>query len=239
MPTPEFQEGSLCFYAVDIETTGNLLYRDCCFAIGWAYGTTIDDIKTGSICLDMKKEKDVTWKKFWEAKGYETRCYDEFWSKHEDILDRLQDKSRTKPPIGTKKEMVEEFQAFLTDMEKRYAESVLITDTTAFDTVWLSHLLQEEGNAGIGYRRNGAFSKSLELQSYRMAAYGVWPLPKSAIAEKPWNTDEKYKTLVWDHANHDHDPENDAHQILRAFFVSIMEVQRRNDNEAKWKTRSV
>jgi hypothetical protein len=254
------KEDLVCFFAVDIETTGDFLAKDCCFAVGYAWGTSIDDVKTGSVCLDMKKGKDVTWKEFWQKNGYDMRCYNEFWSQHEDVLERLQDKTRSKPPIvtkkepcsqhedvlerfrditpshsnslvGTKKEMVEEIQKFLTEIDKNYPQSVLITDTTAYDTVWLSNLLQGEGYPGIGYKRNGKFSKAIEMQSYRMAAYGFCPFLRYKDGAKPWETDQKYKVQVLDRVKHDHDPQNDAHQILRAFFVSVLEVQEKKDKE--------
>ena len=227
------------FIVVDIETTGRRMMdcdegKDVCFAIGFGHGTSIDDVETEKVCLDMGKQTGESWKEFWKKNKFENRCYEQFWSKNESVLDDLQNREKLGPNlVKTEAEMMARLQSFLVRMEKLYSQTVLITDTTAFDTVWLSYLLEKHGYAHMGYKRDGSYSKGLEMQSYRMATYGISSFSRKDKS-KPWEMDAEYQKKV-SIISHDHDPSNDARQILTAFLycVDMTRAKELSSNELK------
>lgn len=219
------------YYAFDVETTGGNLANDLCFAVGWAYGFDASSIQKGGASFNMKEDVSLDWKTFWTNKGLETRCYDEFWSKNLDVLNRLQDKDQMCLK-DTSLELAEAVNDVLTKLETlSEGKLTLVTNTTSFDTVWLSNLLSSIGKPDLGYRRDGSYNgKTVHTGSFRSGVYKVGPND----ASRPWDEDEAYKAIVF--PDHDHDPKNDAHQILTIFFASLDKLERDKAEEHLRKT---
>jgi len=203
-------------FAVDIEATGANLFTDKCFAIGLAFGTDLNSYETHNVCLDLKKPEDSTWAQHWETCGFEKDCYDSFWSKNEDILNMLQDRSKVHL-CKTEKAMVTKFQQLLGDIEKKFDKLTLVTDTTCFDTVWLTVLLQKYKYPGLAYKRDGNYRRggSFETDSFRVGAYKVNP----AIKREPWKDDEEFCSALT--SPHDHHPEHDALFIYQTWWATV------------------
>lgn len=211
----------LGFIALDIETTGKYFIRkDRCFAIGWAYGS-IDDAKdgivTGNACLAMSKPSDMAWGDFWRREGFEQSCYDGFWRNHLSILDKLQDMSKVNL-FSSEEEMIKQLENVLSLVERLFDKVVIVTDTTCYDTVWLSYLLAKHGLESLLYKRNGDYNDggAIEVDSYKCGVYHVAPCQGEL---SPWLDDPIYVANLW--PCHDHHPENDARHILSTLFASM------------------
>ena len=107
---------------------------------------------------------------------------------------------------------------FTTHKEKKGV--VIVTDTTCYDTVWLSYLLAKHGFESLLYKRNGDYNGgAVEVDSYKYGVYNI--TPNQDIS--PWHDDPRFVANLW--TLHDHHPENDARHILNILFAS-MEVSR-------------
>ena len=208
------------YIALDIETTGQKLSSDQCFAIGWAYSDTNKNITSGNCCLNLSKPEEETWGDFWLKKNYEMKCYNEFWSKNEEMLELLQDSKRVNL-VNSEKEMILNLQKALEEVESKFDNVKLITDTTSFDTVWLTILLQKYGYPGCAYYRNDQYRSCYELDSYQKGVYLVHPTDKTT----PWNNDKTFQSYLT--AKHDHHPENDAKHILETWFATLNAQKRK------------
>lgn len=209
-----------CFFAVDIETTGQFprsdfddgAPHDIIFAIGWAYAPEGDDVRrvTGNACLRIDKARYETWRDVWVSRGYEKRCYDEFWSKNTDILEMLQDDRKIKL-YESEKGMIIAFQRALKEADEIFKKVTIVTDTTTFDTVWLSRYLTSHGFYGLGYYQNtGQFRGGcIDSSSYKRGVYRVNP---SGKVDRYWEQDPTYLSIYEN--VHDHHPEHDATEIL-------------------------
>ena len=215
LPSMAVEKKRQGYIALDIEATGNDFLQDACFAVGWAYGSCETDVVTGKVVLDLMRPPHVSWQEYWDECSYEKRCYDEFWSKNLDALNDLQDPNKL-TLYTSSKHMTLALNDALIVAEGKFEKLTLVVNTVAFDTVWLSNLLAKEGLPGIGYKRNGTFNGGgIEVDSYKRGVYRVEPSSK----DKPWDNDPIFNEKKW--PIHDHDPENDAHQILSVLFASM------------------
>jgi hypothetical protein len=220
------------FIAFDIETTGADVFTDKMFAVGWAYGSCKEDVVTGKCILDLKKPKDKSWSFFWFQKQWESRCWNEFWSENEPTLDALQDERAVKAQPRSRWCNCDNAMAFwvasaLQEAEETFEKYTVITDTIAFDTVWLTNLLCSCKLPGLNYKRDGTFNRGIggiEVDSYLMGIFGLKLNCRDARnglkIRKPWEKDLDYAKAMEGAPPHDHDPENDAHNILYQFFCA-------------------
>lgn len=204
------------YFAVDIECTGASLFTDKCFAIGLAYGDSLSSVKTFNACVTLGKPSAVSWSQYWKEMGFEMACYERFWSKNKQTLNLLQDPTKVNL-YETEKKMIDALNAFMVDMEKEFDQLCLVTDTTCFDTVWLTYLLQKHGHPGLAYFRNGEYRRggSFEMDSFRLGVYGV--NPRSSYA--PWRQDKDFAVNLT--SPHDHHPEHDALYIYQKWFATL------------------
>ena len=209
----------LGYLSVDIEATGGSYSKDVCFAVGWALGSRADhendNVRSGKVILDMGKPTYQTWAEFWETKGFEKRCYEEFWSKHLSVLDALQSSGNAKERYA-EDAFPHSVNEIFVEAETLFDKVILLTDTIHFDTVWISILLDKAGYPPLNFKRNGKYNGGgIEVDSYKMGVYRVEPK-----GERPWEKDPLFlKHFV---ELHDHDPENDAKSILSIMFASMV-----------------
>ena len=159
----------------DIETTGQHSHaHDVIVAIGACVGELQDNgafnvLSKHSWARDMRKPADTDWASFWILSGFEPRCYQEFWSKYEDILDGLQRDAT----IQSDAVLARKLNYFLEDQEKD-GPFCLLFDTLLFDSVWLDNLLRSNGYAGLSRNRDGSgWRSAFELDSFRFGATGA------------------------------------------------------------------
>lgn len=159
----------------DIETTGSNMHSNTCFAIGYCigelnFGQPPRVIKQGKWVLDLGKPQNTTWEGFWKQRGWEQRCYTEFWSKNLPVLDLMTQETTN---FANEHAMIKALNDFLHEQQTRGEFSVGF-DTVAFDSAWINFLLQKYGHAEITKNRDGTGYRSVfELDSYRFGALGV------------------------------------------------------------------
>lgn len=213
------------YFAIDIERTGNGK-NDRTFAIGYAYSKSDvesdDDIVCGQLITDiidinplkgLNQEDQISkMREIWLEKGYEMRCFDEFWSKHIDILFQLFDQIE----FCAIDIMGSELNSIMKRAEQQFSSLTIITDTVAFDTVHVDNILTSSGCNPLNNSRSGQYQSGIEVDSLAMGALG---LPCDA----PWSEyqdayDKKIKDIIPIYADHDHQPKNDAKSILLKFL---------------------
>ena len=243
------EDDELAYCVLDIEGTGKSLIpneldsqRDEVFAIGHCIFTMRSGvISTGRICLDLGKKPGENWDTLWSRRNFEERCYKEFWSKNEGVLDKLQD---TEDPDNNmcmdRGEFDCAFKDFLLSMEQKFGKRwTILTDTTAYDTVGLNSMLvrrkfpplSELCTFGLsamlmrsGYhplvnlQSNGGYHprSTYDVDSAIVGRYGIAP------GENP-NDNPRYKKAREDFKKletvpHDHMPDNDACNIASEFI---------------------
>ena len=218
----------LVYIALDIETTGkHFLGADRCLTIGWACGAATRSwpcvkgdpcIRRGHACVGLGKPVDVSWADFWSREGFEASCFQSFWSQRLGMLDRLQDPADA-ALVPSERDMISRLDGVLRELETEFEKVVVVTDTTCYDTVWLSYLLAKHGFETLLYRRSGEYNGgAIELESYRYGVYDANPEEGGS----PWLRDRVYRENF--HAAADHHPQNDAHAILCALFACMCVV---------------
>lgn len=211
----------MLFIAIDIETTGqHYLGKDCLIAIGAAMGKKCSDgrfevFRSDRWVVDLEKPTGQTWAQVWSERGYEARCFDEFWSKNLEVLEYLQ-ACREKTNQDT---VITRFNEFLGQVEKEGPYSI-ISDTLFFDTVWLDYHLRSCGFAGLSRKRDGTgWISGYELDSLRFgrtqAALGDWSALEEKCSALPWRFPSNSSP---------HDPEFDAIDIFQK-FAQVEEIQ--------------
>lgn len=213
--------------AIDIEKTGRRNEDDDpIFAIGIATApidaTSFDQVKAGSVALDLKKPKDMDWADYWKKSNFEERCWNEFWSKHVEILDSLQDKYNIHMVAG-RKEFAEWIAFSLKLFEEMYEKTIIVTDTTLFDTVCVGSELKLFKLTPLNYDNLGNYRSGVEVDSFISGLFGI-------DDRSDWETRSGYfdayiKPLLLKEVDHDHHPENDATSILLKYLAAVQYAQ--------------
>lgn len=205
--------------AFDIETTGqNILDGDKIVAIGAAafvFGESGHTIESTKWCLDLKKPETATWEEFWEIKGWEKRCYREFWSDKLELLQKLQDEKSSL--VESEVRLAWTLSQYLATLEETHGEFIIIFDTIVFDPVWLDLLLRKHGFAGLSRNRDGTGWRSIfEVDSYR---FGQTKTPLGDWNEL-YQRVSKHMTAENVKQFKDHDPQDDAEKILWTAYAA-------------------
>jgi hypothetical protein len=219
--------------ALDIETTGASLQHDECFAIGVAVvdrplGQPPRTLETYKLLLRMPRLAGESWQAMWARCRFEQRCFDEFWSKPDNlrVLERLQNiegaqYASSQDALGVR------LSALLGDLERRYTavgvDLVLVTDTIHYDPVWLNYLLSRANLGSLLYYRSGKYGiDSFEYNTYVCATLaaklGVSVEALDWAAQvRPFK--DRIAKRVGASVVHDHDPEHDAESIAHKFLL--------------------
>jgi len=167
------------YFAFDIERTGQKL-TDVTFAVGFAMAGATEprNMTSSSISLKLRTDDEikrgVTWEEIWRQRGWEMRCYTEFWSKNLCTLEMLQDPSRVN--LTDNPEDIPKFiNNRLLHAEAEYPNLNIITDTVAFDTVFVSLLLLSSGYRELSASRDGKYRWGYEIDSYALGAMRCTP----------------------------------------------------------------
>lgn len=242
----------LLVLAVDIERTG-ASEREQTFAIG-ASVVNADYTELDSLLLVIWPEGEVQW---------EERCWNEFWSKNQNILDKLKavaamQQTSTKR-VGLKAleaGMIHDFVEFVakhqTAAKEQGLELLITTDNAAFDFHWINHLigkhLQGQCNP-LPYRFDNHRYGDVADMSNEMAGM-LRVLDAAAVNNGMRLHDLGAKHgLVFPHGymqamaskQHDHMPDNDAftiavkQQLCRQHLPALVQtcIERRVIRERK------
>lgn len=219
------QKPKLGAIAIDVEKLGRRkVGTDPLFAVGIATApvdaTSMDQVKSFSVALDLKKPTDHSWSSFWAVNDFESRCWVEFWSKNQAILDLLQDPTKVSM-VGKRAEVAAWIDETLKKCEEMYERTVIVTDTTLFDTVCVGSELVRFDYIPLNFNRDGSYrgAGGIEVDSFISGLFGV-------DDASDWRTlvdfTQKYiDPLLLGQVKHDHHPENDAKSILLKYLAAV------------------
>ncbi|ARR74932.1 hypothetical protein SAGO17_0012 [Mimivirus AB-566-O17] len=205
------------YIAIDIEFTGSGK-DDVIFAYGQADSsiTIRDECNAKSVCLNLFKPKDTTWEEYWIEKNWDPDTF-KFWNTCIDILDFLQDPSKVHL-VDTQEEFVETINDLLIEAEERYSKSIILSDTLLVDTPFVSNLLTMFGHRGLHQTRQGKYRYGLEVSSFITGALNCTPEDADYKSVKDFKQSDENSTMT---TVHNHDPKEDAKNILHLFFKTL------------------
>lgn len=173
-----------------------------------------------SICLNLFKPPDKTWKDYWVEKNWNPDTF-LFWSTCIDILDFLQDPTKV-DLVDTQEEFVQAINDLLLEAEERYQKSIILSDTLLVDTPFVSNLLTVHGHRGLHHTRKGTvffltflgeYRYGLEVSSFLTGVLNCTPEDYKSVKNFKKSTEFSTMTTI-----HNHDPKEDAKNILHLFF---------------------
>jgi hypothetical protein len=209
--------------AIDIKSTGVYANDDIVGIGGCAItpgGKVVYKFRLGMI-LRKKSEirrmnrRRMDWRNLWIKRGYDLSCFDRFWAHRIDKLNTLQDKSYI-DLVKTREELAYEINYILSDLEQQCRELIIVTNTTAFDTVQVGRLLADLGLQPLHYSRDGRYRWCYHSTSYLV---GLWGGAIDKMKEKHWRAFEDWVKRRIDSIKpyppiySRFDPENDALKI--------------------------
>jgi hypothetical protein len=204
----EFKKSKVCL-AFDIERSG---------ATG-----EYDTIGIGTYIVDHElKELDRLFCPgyFPDQTKFEPRCWDQFWSKNQDKLKKLE-YSGTLDPKQRQKEMIEQFQEFRAKWEKYCGENnmelVLVSDNNVYDGGFINQMIFAHTNSlPIPY--------TASTQEYEVF-YETHSMAKGVLLscgiDKDWGLFgelEKIYDFPKYKVEHDHNCDNDAYTIANDYI---------------------
>lgn len=206
----------------DVETTGANVFTNVCFAVGFCVGYLSSDgsssiVERGKWCVSLGKRDRESWQERWISQNWEPRCYDEFWSKHTDVLDSLAAQPDLLPNESA---LAAKLNEFLACLEINHPNFTTAFDTVNFDSVWLNIILQRHEYADLAKNRDGTgYRTGHEIDSIRFGGLGVdlgnWDSLYQALDKVP---DAREKL------SGEHDPEVDATNM----FIDLESIHRYN-----------
>lgn len=204
----------------DIETTGSRLPGggDVMFAVGSAMLCV--DLDTGAV----ERVASRRWvlqiaaaglspgalRALWEDRGYDLKCFDEFWSKNLLVFDKMMMMSTDM--YSTRKAMADSIAAYIAQMEAVYPHFVRIYDTVGFDVTNIEALLVENGHRSLFLSAQGRPCYRSYLGDMTRAALRISPLERilGISATQRAAIDAHNKQALPEGLAHTHDPADDA-----------------------------
>jgi hypothetical protein len=203
------------YIAFDIKTTGADLIRDEIISVGMAWSTPGGPITKWRITQDLHKPAERSWAGHWRCKGWEQRCYDQFWSKNLELLDELHQDPTL---VDGEREILYFLDAKLAQIEAECAKTLCVFDTIMYDPVWLCAKMSLSGFKPLSYTRDGRWRSS----------YVTGPMAEAALhldANQEWEIfsrerQERIFSLLPEYGPtaNTHHPEEDAEHILASYF---------------------
>lgn len=236
---------------IDIETTGQMGQGEC-NAIGvWggklvlnATGTVerVEEVYARRIVRELVSDKEVKdkrekqgldlramWAAVWAERGWEQRCFEEFWGKPDNLV--VLNQINQEPTHFSERSFAQAFLDMLTEVETQCARAPVIDpetyqivdagsrmcywfDTIHFDPVWCNQLLSVLKARAMNYYRNGRYGvDTKELDSYMS---GLVRVPTNLL---DWRTHlsplyRSLRAIANQFVEHDHNPINDAKHIV-------------------------
>jgi hypothetical protein len=191
-------------FSFDIETRGQSAVRNGLLAVGIVAGTT-------SGTLLMKKRFHVA---PLVNQDYDPVCLEEFWSKHKDVKDELE--QNTMSP----KQFAQEFRELLNDFEKKQQSLYLLSDNPTFDAGFINYYLDIYGYDSMQIGSDGkTFRVVHDSKSYARGALG------SSFDEQRLRNGDVFERLGVPRIGSGgvaHMPDDDAYWIYTDHLVVVM-----------------
>ncbi|OJW47189.1 MAG: hypothetical protein BGO67_03685 [Alphaproteobacteria bacterium 41-28] len=195
--------------AIDIETSGSSFKQNGIVSIG----ASLQDHNSNE--LDSFQINLV----LPEGRSYEERCVKEFWSENKKIHNFVQQNA------VAPKEAMDKFCAFLTEVETRFSDLIVISDNPSFDIAWLNFYLDEyTDRLPLNYAENMTYRIIWDIYSMlkvllceRGDFESSWELPEKLGLKSKWPAD--------------HNPLNDARTIADYFNQIVKEMKKHSGNK--------
>lgn len=175
------REKPLTYLAFDAERTGDKT-NDYAFSIGLAYAKYHDDaqkivVAKKRFTLSLGKPSDKSWEEWWNRKGFDKICWNEFWSKPAqiDVLNLLHTENKGDFLSDSRALVAKEMNDFLTEMDRINPRVKLVTDTVGMDTEAVNAFLVAQGYPGIQFSRAGRWLGGTKVDSYIMGLFYLTP----------------------------------------------------------------
>ena len=185
------------FVAFDIEHTGNTL-----LAIGMCVGD-----ESGTVLKKRRANVKVKWPSGEDLGDFETRCWNEFWSRQPaELIQTLQEEAKDL------KQSMDTLVSWLDELEREFPapeyKIKFLSDNPSFDIGNLDHYLKEQcGRRALRYSSTGTY-RAVDNPDDMLDVF-----PKSVVKTE---TEEIKKVIV-----HDHNPANDAEYIYRQYLLVL------------------
>ncbi len=149
---------------IDIKSTG-VDASDDIIAIGFCAMTyDRETVKKYRCGMKLRTTEEIhrmhngqlSWYDLWKRRGYNIDCFNRFWRKRVDKLDKLQDENYIKL-LNTRVDLAFEINRILVEIERMCQKLTIVTNTVAFDTVQVGRLLANEHLQPLHYSRNGEY----------------------------------------------------------------------------------
>ena len=190
------QKGLPVIVALDVEKKGPL-FQNPVINVGVAWGTSIDTIQTMSFCFDYKDAP------------FDKQCYDEFWSKHLDILKRIEEAAKEPKAEWTR------FNTLLMELDDPSIE--FESDNPAYDI------------EAIDFHLYTVLGRRLPLRYTSKGVYRSISDSSERIKALPTNWQEFISKLTSESAVHSHWAADDAKAMLVRRFRVDQVVALRNE----------
>lgn len=167
-----------------------------------------------------KPSDGETYEDVWVKCGFEKRCYQDFWSKNLELLEKIQ-RDYDNIVSDDDASLASRVNSILQKIEEASSESLtIVSDTMAYDTVFVSGLLITHGYKPLYYSRGGRYRWIYHTSSYFL---GIWGGNIAGMDRDDWRDyDDWLKNVVGVMdgcpTDHDHNPENDAITIAWGFI---------------------
>lgn len=216
------KSGKLVF---DIETTGKTA-NDRFVAIGYMWKRQNGNVVNGHFALSLLSDEeqyqlylgDLSWFDIWRRKGFEIRCFTEFWHTRgkESLLETLSLLQTGDNVVKSEAELAMRINRVIKNAEDHWDNNLqIITNTTAYDTCWIHKLLVEHSFQPLDTTRSGTHRWSYDVDSFALGSVGE--TPDTVIWRKLETFLKCMMHLPVDTAVHDHHPANDAKAIFAQF----------------------
>lgn len=204
------------YLGVDVETTGQYLSINAIVALG----AVVMDEQFNEL------ETFVGYFKIPEEHVWEKRCVDEFWSKNQLMLDKFKKNAANLDLV------MKSFAEWLSLLDTKFKDNlVVVSDNVGFDIAWINQYLS--------------------LYTYRPSLYYRWcDVQKKYVYRRIWDTDSVMhgallattgKVIEWnvesalevqnDRWKNDHDPLNDARNVVANYILCIKKFRYNNINK--------
>lgn len=220
-PTPPPMSDNLVWIqSWDIETTGHRLPcgSDRVFAVGSAtleVDLTTRAVKEVEACRWVVRlgapASIEEWTRLWSQMGWDMACWEEFWSKHVDTLNKMM-----AMPIWTydsEEEMTTWIAAYLAETEIKYPNLIRVYDTVGFDVTNLDALLSRYNFAPIFLVRQLWPCNPSYLGDVTRAALNWSPFIRKLTDAQKAKREHHNNLAVPAGLSHTHDPADDARCI--------------------------
>lgn len=204
------------YLGVDVETTGQNLTQHAMIALGAVVmDEQFNELETFAGYLKMNK-----------SRVWEQRCVDEFWSKNQTILEKIE-KNANNPYV-----VMNSFVEWLSLLDAKFKDNlVVVSDNVGFDVAWINEYLSiYTTRPSLDYRWCDIEKKYVyrRIWDTNSVMHGALLVNTGKVIE--WNVETALEVQN-DRWKNDHDPLNDARNVAANYILCIKKFRYNNINK--------